>query len=230
MCVVIIPICPCGDDGQLGATLPCIKAFSADRKFRHRLHNRELWHRHFDKCEDCWTWWESEQLRGAPTPACTAREFEFQEGKYQVFCHWVYKKVKFESCCEDCGGPHCRTGPGAGVVLQETSAAPSRRKTGLTFTNGVDAAITTTTTKGEDSCSSGDDSPLIQYQLPPTPTSGQSFTGGIAYPSSGTSDRSDISDGFSEMSHESKGRSSKGGLFCRALASIKTFTRQQNSR
>lgn len=221
MCVAIIPICPCGDDGQLGATLPCIKAFAADRKFRYRAHHQELWHRHFDKCDDCWTWWESEQLRGVPTPACTAREYDFQEAKYLVFCRWVYKKVKIESCCEDCCGPNCRTGSGKGTVLQETSAAPSSQST--TSTNGVDAAITTTTDKSAESSGSGCDGPFTQHRLPSTPTSGQSFTGGIAYPptTSGKSDRSNNSDGSSEMSHESKGRSRKGGLFCRAVASIK---------
>lgn len=65
-------------------------------------------------------------------------------------------------------------------------------------------------------------------QLPRTATSAQGLTGGTAYSSIGRADRSDSSDGSSEMSYESKARTSKGGLFCRALASIKTLVVQQD--
>lgn len=225
MCLVIIPICPCGYDGQRGATLPCVKAFAHDRKFRYRLHKRELWHKHFDKCTGCWTWWQYSKLRGVPTPACGAREWDFQEGEYQVFCHRVCKRKQAVSCCEDCSGPQCRIGSGMGTIMQETSATATSRKD-VVSTNDVDATTTTTSDSADRSgpcCSSRSKNQPFRTANP-----SQGRTGGIVCPPSGKLDWSDSSDRSSEMSCKSKARTTKAGLLCRAFASLKAFVVQQD--
>lgn len=118
MCLVIYKKCPCGNTDQRGATLPCEKAFVEDNKGRNREHRRMLLETHLNRCEDCWTWRESDKDRGLPMPDCNHRLFALQDGMYQVFCSNVIKIQKEKYCCEDCCGRRCKIAP----RLQRTTA------------------------------------------------------------------------------------------------------------
>lgn len=127
MCLVINIACPCGHDGDRGATLPCPKAFAKDSRAKNRVHSTKILNNHYDTCAACRQWCASGDDQGPPWLECDDRDCEVERGMYQVFCKDTITQKGCRYCCEDCYGPDCVIHPGAGPILQETSARSEKR-------------------------------------------------------------------------------------------------------